>query len=133
MTRTLLAAALVLMTLPAPPVRAQKPVFSSGAVAVRIDAQVTQGKRPVPGLTAADFEVLDNGVPQRVSLVDSDEIPINVVLALDLGDAVAPIRTLQSIRQDPERGTDPWWHYRLGPGIWADGLWTQTIAMLEAR
>ena len=35
------------------------------------------------GLSASDFEVLDNGVPQRVELVSPAALPLNVVLALD--------------------------------------------------
>ena len=35
------------------------------------------------GLTAADFEVLDNGVLQRVEIVDPSTVPVSVVLALD--------------------------------------------------
>ena len=35
------------------------------------------------GLRASDFEVLDNGVPQRVELLSPTALPLNVVLALD--------------------------------------------------
>ena len=41
------------------------------------------------GLGPADFEVLDNGVPQAVELVSYDQIPLNVVLAFDMSDSVA--------------------------------------------
>jgi VWFA-related protein len=37
----------------------------------------------VAGLTAADFEIRDNGVPQRVDLLSPTALPLNVVLALD--------------------------------------------------
>jgi len=70
-----------LATLSAAP---QRPTFSSRVLAVRVDAQVMDGRRPVPGLRAQDFVVLDNGVPQTVSLVDTAAAPINVVLAFDL-------------------------------------------------
>jgi hypothetical protein len=33
---------------------------------VLVDASVRRDNRPVVGLTAADFQVLDNGVPQTV-------------------------------------------------------------------
>ena len=42
-----------------------------------------------PALCAADFEVSDNGVPQQVDLVSFDQIPLNVILALDMSDSVA--------------------------------------------
>ena len=38
---------------------------------------------PVAGLTAADFELRDNGVVQTIDVVDTSDIPINAVLALD--------------------------------------------------
>jgi len=49
-------ALLALATLSAAP---QRPTFSSGILAVRVDAQVMDGRRPVPGLRAEDFVVLD--------------------------------------------------------------------------
>jgi Ca-activated chloride channel homolog len=39
---------------------------------------------PVAGLTAADFEVLENQVPQTVSSLDSQDVPFNLALYLDL-------------------------------------------------
>lgn len=57
--------------------------FSSRAVGVRVDVMVTDGRTSVGGLTAADFELRDNGVLQTVQLLDSTE-PINVVLAFDV-------------------------------------------------
>jgi len=57
--------------------------FSSRTLGVRVDVLVTDGRAPVGGLSAADFEVRDNGVPQTVALLTSSE-PINVVLALDV-------------------------------------------------
>ena len=42
-----------------------------------------------------DFEILDNGVPQQVELVSFDQIPLNVILALDMSDSVAGERLEQ--------------------------------------
>ena len=61
----------------------QTPTFSSRTEAVRVDVLVTDGNRPVVGLRAEDFELRDNGVIQQVASVSYDEIPLNVVLALD--------------------------------------------------
>ena len=44
-----------------------QPTFRARTDLVRVDALVTQGGTPVRGLGAADFEVRDNGVPQRVT------------------------------------------------------------------
>jgi len=63
--------------------------FSSKIEAVRVDVLVTDGSKPVLGLGREDFEILDNGVPQAVDLVSFDEVPLNVILALDMSDSVA--------------------------------------------
>jgi VWFA-related protein len=67
----------------------QPPRFTSGVEAVRVDVLVTDRGRPVTGLRAADFEVLDNGVPQDVTLMGFERLQLNVVLVLDLSASVA--------------------------------------------
>jgi VWFA-related protein len=57
--------------------------FSSRTLGVRVDVMVSDGRVPVAGLRAADFELRDNGVPQSLELIDTSE-PINAVLALDV-------------------------------------------------
>ena len=79
-------------------VLAQTPSFSSGVEAVRVDVLVTDNGRLVSGLQPADFEVLDNGVLQSVDLASFDEIPLNVVMALDMSgslnaDEIGHLRT----------------------------------------
>jgi Ca-activated chloride channel homolog len=69
--------------------QAQPPTFSAKVEAVRVDALVTDRGQPVLGLKPADFEVFDNGVPQQVDLVSYEQIPLNVVLALDMSGSVA--------------------------------------------
>jgi VWFA-related protein len=48
----------------APPV--QQPTFKSEANYIRVDAYVTRDGVPIEDLTAADFEVFEDGAPQRV-------------------------------------------------------------------
>lgn len=62
---------------------AQSQRFRSGADAVRVDALVLDGRRPVGGLTAADFELRDSGVPQQIDDIQIVEVPFSVLLALD--------------------------------------------------
>lgn len=82
-----MVAALALL-LPAVPAGAQRQVFSSRTIAVRVDVLVTDGARPVTGLRAGDFELRDNGVPQRVEVVDADQVPIQAILALDTSESI---------------------------------------------
>ena len=74
--------------------------FSSRVEAVRVDVLVTEDGVPVSDLTAADFEVRDNGVVQQIDLVSSELIPLNVVLALDLS---------ASAEADLANLRDAWW------------------------
>jgi Ca-activated chloride channel family protein len=76
----------------------QPPTFSTATEAVRVDVLVTEGDRPVLGLTPADFEVRDNGVLQEVSFVSTETLPLNVILALDTSASVSgePLRHLQA-------------------------------------
>jgi VWFA-related protein len=53
-----------------------------------VDVSVRQGAKAVEGLTAADFEVLDNGVRQQVEFATLEQMAVNVVLALDLSGSV---------------------------------------------
>jgi len=88
--RLAVAVLLITASLPSHPTRAaQQPSFSSRTLAVRVDVLVTDGRTPVAGLTAQDFELRDNGVAQAVALVDASDVPINVVLALDTSASIA--------------------------------------------
>jgi VWFA-related protein len=73
----------------------QVPTFASEARAVEVDVLVTQAGKPVVGLTAGDFEILDDGVRQEVELVAGPGAPANVVLALDVSESVAGDRLAQ--------------------------------------
>ena len=75
--------------------RPQEPMFASRVDTVRVDVSVRQGGRTVEGLAAADFEVLDNGVRQQVDFAALDQMPVNVVLALDMSGSVKGDRLAQ--------------------------------------
>jgi VWFA-related protein len=70
--------------------------FKSAAAAVRVDALVTDGRRPVARLTAADFELRDNGVLQTIGDVQYETLPVNVFCALDVSGSLngEPLRQL---------------------------------------
>ena len=90
MTRLPIVMALTLLPAAAGVVaHSQQPTFSSRVDAVRVDVLVTDSHGPVRGLGPADFEVRDNGVLQQVDLVSFDQVPLNVVLTLDMSSSVA--------------------------------------------
>jgi Ca-activated chloride channel homolog len=68
---------------------AQQPTFSSKLEAIRVDAFVTDRGNVLRGLQPADFEIRDNGVAQTVDLVSFQQIPLNVILALDTSASVS--------------------------------------------
>ena len=67
----------------------QQPTFRSEVNAVVVDASVRdRTRRPVTNLRAADFQVIDNGVPQDVDNVSYGRLPIDVTVALDVSYSV---------------------------------------------
>jgi VWFA-related protein len=73
---------------------AAQPTFSARVEGVRVDVLVTEGGRPLAGLGPADFDVRDNGVPQSIDLVSLRDVPVNVILTLDLSASVVGSRLL---------------------------------------
>ena len=80
------AAALLLAALTAV---MQAPRFRTGVDAVRVDALVVDGRRPVAGLTAQDFELWDSGVPQTLESIAVADVPIRMMVALDTSQSVS--------------------------------------------
>jgi VWFA-related protein len=66
-----------------------QPTFRAHVDLVRLDVLVVRHGRPVPGLTAADFEVRDNGVVQQIDHISFAEVPLDVMLVLDTSRSVA--------------------------------------------
>ena len=66
----------------------QDQIFRSRTDAVTIQVAVKSGNRPVGGLTAADFELRDNGVAQTINNVSIEKIPLDLTLLLDLSSSV---------------------------------------------
>ena len=62
----------------------QQPRFRAGTNTVSVFATVQDGAgRLVPDLTRVDFEVLDNGKPQPLTVFANDIQPITIVIMLD--------------------------------------------------
>ena len=78
----LFVGALVLLAQPA--IRGQIATFSSGVNLVEVYATVTdRDGQPITGLTAADFRVVEDQVPQTITTFAAGEFPLSVTIALD--------------------------------------------------
>ena len=63
---------------------AQQTTFRSGVDLVALSVVVTDGQdKFVSGLSAADFTVLEDGVPQEVSFFAATAVPMDLALLLD--------------------------------------------------
>jgi VWFA-related protein len=67
---------------------AQQPTFSSRVEAVRVDVLVKDRGQIVSGLGPQDFEIRDEGVLQEIDLVRLEQVPLNVILGLDVSASV---------------------------------------------
>jgi VWFA-related protein len=94
-TRRLALALAALLTLPAagaPASARQRAVFRTEIQGVTVNVSVRSGAKPVTGLTAADFELRDNGVKQSIETLSVERLPIDVTLLLDVSASVAGFR-----------------------------------------
>ena len=89
------------LTVLAPQLRAQRPTFRAFTDVVSVDVAVKNGRVPVPGLTAADFELRDNGVVQQIDAVSIEAVPIDVTLVVDLSGSVVP--NVKEFKSDVEK------------------------------
>jgi VWFA-related protein len=97
-------AATVLAAIPPGVASQQQPTatFRAGADAVAVEASVRRDNRPVTGLKIGDFQLLDNGVPQQISDLTYERLPIDVTVLLDVSASVTgPVldQLRQSVRQ----------------------------------
>jgi VWFA-related protein len=78
----------------------QPPRFRGGTSLVRVDAFATKGGVPVQDMTAADFEVFEDGAPQKV-----DSFEHVVIEPAESGERVDPASPSDAIRlaADPHR------------------------------
>jgi VWFA-related protein len=71
--------------------------FRSGTEVVTVDALVTNGRSSVSGLTADDFELRDNDVPQPIKQVGLERLPLRIAMSFDISTSVEGER-LQHLR-----------------------------------
>ena len=70
----------------------QPQVFRGGIDVVAVDVTVQDGKKPIGGLTVADFGVRDNGVRQVVTQVTYARAPIDVRLVFDTSGSISDLQ-----------------------------------------
>jgi len=90
---TLLAADTPPSALPTPDIKADEPAvtFRSDVSLARVDAQVLdRANRPVQGLPAEDFVLRINGKPQEIHNFQSEKMPVDILLLLDVSRSMEP-------------------------------------------
>jgi VWFA-related protein len=55
-----------------------------------VDTLVLDGRKPVGGLNAADFELRDSDVPQQIEDIQVVEVPFSMMLVLDTSSSMQP-------------------------------------------
>ncbi len=98
----------------------QVPTFRTQANLVVVDVTVLTSGKPVTGLQPQDFQVLDDGVPQRVEFIAPTAVPLDVSLLVEtnLWPAVESLRFWDDVEAVGKR---------LRPG---DGLGLTTFATM---
>ncbi len=89
----------------------QPAVFRAEVDAVSVDVSVRSGGRPVIGLTAKAFVLLDNGVRQQIEIVDVEAVPLDVSLLIDTSGSASgfvdqlksDVRTISSLLRPGDR------------------------------
>ena len=103
MTRSLTAASAISLLSASGMIAAvpQQSMFRGRVDLVPVYASVTSGGDLVRGLSAKDFGLLDNDVPQQIDDLSSERVPIDVTLLIDTSSSV--IRSLDVFRADVVR------------------------------
>ena len=81
---------------------AQQATFRSSVDAVSVPVAVMKDNQPAPGLTAADFQLLDNDVLQDIALTTVDRLPVDVTLMIDTSGSVNG-RALERLKADVQQ------------------------------
>lgn len=62
--------------------------FSIQSQLVEVYLTVTKGKQLVSHLRASDFEIIEDGMPVSIDRLDSQEVPLQIVLLVDISESV---------------------------------------------
>jgi VWFA-related protein len=86
------------LALSAVPLAAGQITFRTAVDLVRVDVLATDRGQPIRGLTARDFELLDDGVPQAVDAVFAETHAVDVFLLFDTSGSVEG-RALEHLKE----------------------------------
>jgi Ca-activated chloride channel homolog len=93
----LLVLALLLLA-PVFPQEQSQSVIRVNVNLVLVDATVkTKAGQIMPDLKQDNFELREDGVPQKIEVFGRDQLPLNIALVLDLSDSIGPF--LEPLRQ----------------------------------
>jgi Ca-activated chloride channel family protein len=96
-----------------PPTEPNVPVYKGGTALVRVDVQVLEKGKPVPGLTRDDFVVRDEGVPQPLIAFGRESAPLELLFVLDVSGSMGKVlgemasvaqKALQALNLDDQVG-----------------------------
>jgi Ca-activated chloride channel homolog len=88
----------LLLLVPAIPQEQNQSVIRVNVNLVLVDATVkTKAGQIMPDLKQDNFELREDGVPQKVEVFGRDQLPLNIALVLDLSDSIGPF--LEPLRQ----------------------------------
>ena len=79
---------------------------------VRVDIQVTEGKKLIKDLTKDDFIITDEGQPQSIVSVAHGDEPVNLILLLDISGSMQ--KSIDEIAQDARESLE---HLRPGDRV----------------
>ncbi|MFB3778780.1 MAG: VWA domain-containing protein [Bryobacteraceae bacterium] len=109
------------------------PTFVSDVRLVNLSVSVSdRSGRPVRALRPDDFEVLEDGAPQKIAVAGAEEVPFNLVLLLDLSGST--IRSRAAMKEAARRFvgiTRP--QDRIALHLIADGLFSALSPLTEER
>lgn len=84
----------------------EPPAFRATVDAVSVGVSVRRGGRPVGGLKAGEFHLTDNGVPQVITSLLDERLPVDVTVLLDVSGSITDAtmamlrRSVGDLRQD---------------------------------
>jgi len=106
----------------------QTAVFRRDVDAVRVDVSVMSGTTSVRGLTAANVDLSDNGVPQAIARIPVDTVPLSIMLVLDTS---GDLRALFATVHDELRSRYLLTYYP--KGVTREGWHTVKVGLKDTR